>query len=455
VRKLCSLAALALALPCVAADWQRIHTPQIEVLTDAGEKAGRATLSRLEQIRGVFATPDPRPLPLRIFLFNSDNEFRLYIDNSTTGGFYQSGVERDFIVLHSGMGLTRAVAHEYVHLILDRGVGQLPIWFEEGTAELYSNFDPQRSRMLVGDPIQEHVAVLGKERWLTGDQLEGANRMSPLYNERTLTGVFYSESWALVHMLNLAPGWRDRMPRFAELLASGRDGDDAFREAFGKTLDQALAELRGYVSRLRGVVLDSPEKSREESVTVESLSQLAATLARADLALQIRHLELAHRLFETAKKAAPDSPDAEAGLGALALAEDRREEAHPHFERAIAMGSRDATTYFQLAMLDRDTRAKAGELLKRAIDLNPDFGEPRFLLGVQASDDGDYESAVNQLGAAAAALPRRSYVWHALAYAQSRLGQTGEARVSASRALRTAGTVAEEQMAEALLNSLK
>jgi len=455
VRKLRPLAAFTIALPCLAAEWVHIRTPQIEILTDAGEKAGKATLSRLEQIRGVFATPDPRPLPLRIFLFNSENEFREYISSSTAGGFYQSGVERDFIVLRSGTGLTRAVAHEYVHLILDRRVGQLPIWFEEGTAELYSNFDPQRSRMLVGDPIPEHVAVLGKERWLTGDQLTGANRMSPLYNERTLTGVFYSESWALVHMLNLAPGWRDRMPRFAELLTSGRDGDDAFREAFGKTLDEALAELRRYVSRLRGVVLDGPQRSGEESVTVESLTQIEAPLARGDLALQIRHLDLAHRLFEAAKKAAPESPEAEAGLGALALAEDKREEARSHFDRAIAMGSRDAATYFQLAMLDRDTGAKADELLKRAIDLNPDFGEPHFLLGVQATDDGDYESAVNQLRAAAAALPRRSYVWHALAYAQSRLGQTGEARASASRALRTAGTVAEEQMAEALLNSLK
>jgi tetratricopeptide (TPR) repeat protein len=455
VRKLRPLAAFTIALPCLAAEWVHIRTPQIEILTDAGEKAGKAMLSRLEQLRGVFVTPDPRPLPLRIFLFNSEKEFRDYTSNSTTSGFYQSGIERDFIVVYAGAGLTRAVAHEYVHLILDRGTGSLPLWFEEGTAELYSNLGFQPGRVVAGDPIPEHLALLSAEKWLPADQFTGTTKTSPLYNERTLTGVFYSECWALVHMLNLAPGWRERMPVFAELLASGRDGDDAFRQAFGKTVDQALVELRGYLNRLRGVALDRPGRGREETIMLESLTQLEATLARADLALHVRHVELAHRLFEAAKKAGPDSPDAEAGLGALALAEDRRDQAREHLDRAIAMGSRDATTYFQLAMLNREAGAGANDLLKRAIDLNPEFGEARFLLGVQASDEGDYAAAADQLRAAADVLPSRSYVWHALAFAQLKLGQTGEARVSASRALRTAGTVTEEQMAEALLNSLQ
>jgi Flp pilus assembly protein TadD len=454
VGKLRVVAALAVALPCLAAGWQRVQTPQIEILTDSGEKVGLATLLRLEQIRGVFATPDPRPFALRVFLFNSEKEFRDYADNSTTAGFYQSSVERDFIVLHAGAGLTRAAAHEYVHLIMDRGSGSLPLWFEEGTAELYSNLEFQRGRLLAGEPIREHLTKLATEKWLTAGELIGANKVSALYNERTLSGVFYAESWALVHMLNLAPGWREKIPRFAELLASGRDGNDAFPEVFGKSIDQALTELHGYMSHLRVAALDAPPLAKEETVTVDSLSPMDGTLARADLALQVQHVELARRLFQEAQKTAPDSAAAEAGLGALALAEDRREEARLHLERAIARGSRDGATFFQLAMLKREQGAPVDDLLRRVIKLDPNFGQAHFLLGVEASDAGDYEEAIEHLQAATRAMPRKSYAWHALAYAQTKLGRIGEARASVSRALRTADTVQEEQMAEALLSSL-
>jgi len=214
-------------------------------LTDAGEKTGRATLRRLDDIRQIFPTRDREPLPLRIFLFAAEKEFRGYADNAVTDGFYHGGGERDLIVLHGGAGLTRAVTHEYIHLILDRGPGPLPLWFEEGTAELYSNLDLQRGRIIAGEPIAEHLQTLGAGRWLDAVQLTAASRRSPLYNERTLAGVFYSESWALVHMLNLAPGWRERMPRYAEMLMQGRNGSQAFPEAFEKSMDQALAELNG------------------------------------------------------------------------------------------------------------------------------------------------------------------------------------------------------------------
>jgi tetratricopeptide (TPR) repeat protein len=452
------LAWLVIILPCAGADWLRIGTPQIEILTDSGERAGKATLSRLEQIRGVFVTRDNRPLPLRVFLFASENEFRSYTDKAITGGFYQGGAERDFIVLHSGTGLTRAVTHEYIHLIMDRSVGPLPLWFEEGTAELYSNLDFQRGSMIAGEPIQEHLSTLAAQRWLVADQLMAATQRSPLYNEQTLAGVFYAESWALMHMLNLAPAWRDRMPRFAELLASGQDGNEVFAEVFGKTMEQALVELRGYVGRLRGARVEAPLERETVAITVDSLKRIEATLARADLALNVRHLESARDLFESAKKLYPDSADAEAGMGALALAEDKRDEARVHLERAIAMGARDAGTYFQLAMLERDAHASAArvtDLLNRAIDLDPNFGEAHFLLGLQATDDGEYEMAIDHLRAAARALPRRSYVWHALGYAEAMVGRVTEARISASRAARTARTQQEESMADALLDSLR
>jgi Flp pilus assembly protein TadD len=108
-------------------------------------------------------------------------------------------------------------------------------------------------------------------------------------------------------------------------------------------------------------------------------------------------------------------------------------------------------------MLERDAGApgsRVDALLEKTIELDPAFGEAHFLLGLHMTDS-DPENAVQHLTAAARASPGKSYVWHALGYAQMRLGDTGSARLSASRALQTSATEQEERMAKALLDSLK
>lgn len=453
--RVAALAVLATIGPGCArgADWLRLSTPHFELLTDGGGKAARAALERLEQIRGVLATPPMAGRArLRVFLFSSEAEFRAYADSPKAAGFYRSGAERDFIVLHSGAGLTRAAAHEYVHRILQQGEAPLPLWFEEGTAELYSNLGVGRKQMTVGQPIPEHLAVLASEKWLTAAELTGANLRSPLYNERERAGMFYAQSWALVHMLNLAPGWRERMGRFAESLTGG--DADSFRQAFAKSTDEALKELHGYLSRMTSVSVEAPVRT-SESVTVERVGIAAAELACADLAVRLGRTALARKLVEAAKKAQPKAPEAEAGLGDVALAEGDRGEARARFEHAIAMGSRDAEVYFQLALLDRDEGAPASQvdaLLRQAVAHDPGFGEAQLLLGLEAHEPG---LAVEHLNAAARALPERSYVWHAFGVAQAKTGETDAARVSALRALRTAATEQEQSMAESLLDSLK
>jgi Tfp pilus assembly protein PilF len=460
-----AIALALLAVPAPAAGWLRLRASGIELLTDAGEPAARAALDRFGDIRRVLAEPDEGPdaglLSLRVFLFRSNKEFRAYADGAATAGFYQSGPERDYIVLPVGAELSRALAHEYIHLVLHHGAfGEgtpLPQWFEEGTAELYSNLSIRHGRVTVGAPIREHEVTLQEEKWLTADQLASVTKTSPYYNERGRAGVFYAESWALVHMINLAPDWRKGMPRFAALLAEGRDSREAFQQAFGRSMDQALKALPGDLRELRAVRVEAPPEESHTAIASEPMSDLDAALARADLALQVRHLDLARSLFEQIRQAHPDSPQAQAGLGSLALARDDRDEARRLFEKAIAMGSRDADTYFQLAMLERDAGTAPGrvhDLLERTLALDPRHAEALFLLGLAESEAGNYAAAAKHLREAARVQPGQSSFWNALAYAQSKLGQTGAARTSALRAVRTADTPEQERMGQALLDAL-
>jgi len=87
--------------------------------------------------------------------------------------------------------------------------------------------------------------------------------------------------------------------------------------------------------------------------------------------------------------------------------------------------------------------------------VNPDLGEARVLLGSHAADAGKYDVAVQHLAVAARVLPRRSFVWHALGYAQWKMGRNQEAAISAYRARATAVNDAEEHAAMALAEAVR
>jgi tetratricopeptide (TPR) repeat protein len=449
---------IVLVAPWCAGDWIRVSSPGMEVLTDAGERNGRRLLARFEQIRAVFvkerligegASTD-RPWPIRAFAFASENEFDSYRDSPGVSGFYTNGSERDYIALFAGPGAARVAFHEYVHLVLHHSALPMPAWFEEGTAEFYSTLEIEAGQVRVGGAIEPHTSLLKQAPWLTATELATATKESPFYTERNRAGIFYAQSWALVHMLNRSPGWRNGIPRFLQLLADERPADEAFREAFGKTMDRALAELSSYLPSMTTVV---KKIAIEASAVprVEHLTSADAALERVDLALTLHRPQIARTLLEKL----PESAESRAGLGSLALVEGHVDAARREFERAIALGSRDASMYFDYAMLEREAHAPAQrvrKLLETATTMNPDFADAHFLLGVEATDDGTLAAAVDHLREAVRVRPRRSDYWHALAYAEWKLGQRENALRSARKALATAENEVQLHSAEALVS---
>jgi len=451
---------LLAAMP-VHADWLRLRGTHTELLTDAGEKEGRRALNRLEQIRAVLpASGEDSGRELRVVLFDSEKEFREYARDETTSGLYLSGLERDYIVTYAGGELPRVVTHEFVHFLLNQSPVPLPPWFEEGTAELYSNTQINSKRVRIGKELEAHMNLLLSRPWLTAKQL-AADRPDALpkpKDQEQAENMFYAESWALMHMLNLSPNYRDRLPQFITLLAQGKDGSEAFRTAFGRDFEKALAELPAYLKKIRSVQLDIPPPAKYSAAPPEPLSEVDAALLRGDVALRRGLAEKARGLFEQAAKEHPDSATAQAGLGMLAMTQNRPGDARRYLEKAIQLDDKDATILFEYALLERDAGAgteRVRELLEKVVALNPNFGEAQLLLGVRATDDRSYDRAVAYLHDAARLLPRQSYVWNALAYAQQKIGNYPEALDAAQRALRTATTDEQEHAAEALRDALR
>ena len=248
-----------------AAQWTRITYPQFEVLSDATGRDTRQLTHLLSQISSILPSDGPRAV--RIFLFANESEFRPYRDDAE--GFFATGVERDYMVLHAGPVSNRVVFHEFTHLLLSHSPSPLPLWFDEGTAELYSNLDLSAKRLRVGEPIPEHLITLRTARWLTGAELASVTRTSSDYK----AGMFYAESWALVHMLNLAPAWRDGMPRFVLALTGGRDVTEAFQSAFGRSIDAALP---GSPQLYQCDALRDPGRASAHATSNRTASQLRA-----------------------------------------------------------------------------------------------------------------------------------------------------------------------------------
>jgi tetratricopeptide (TPR) repeat protein len=444
-----SIVACLLA-PCSNAAWVRVASPQVEIFTDAGERSGRSLLARFEEIRRVLQVADGTdPEPVRVFEFSTEAELHLY--HARVAGFFQGGPERNYIALHSGPEAGRIAFHEYVHLVLSHAPTLLPRWFEEGTAEFYSTLERSGNRWHVGEPIDSRLTWLGGGRWLSARELDSVTPMSDEYGDPDRNGLFYAQSWALVHMLSLSPAWRAGMPSFVLLLSEGRTTDDAFRTAFGKTLDQAVAALPGYLRNIHGETVGEAAPASVSPIRVEPLQPIPATLALVDFALNVNRMNQARLLLT---KLNSGSPEVAAMAGALARAEHRDAEARQLLTRAIELGSQDAATYFEYAMVEQDAGAKATrveELLDKVIALKPNFADAQFLLGVRKTDDGSYAEAIGHLKIATQLRPRRSDYWHALGYAQSKAGHTNEVLASARRALATASTTGEEGMAQGLI----
>lgn len=440
--------------------WIKLTSPRFEVYTNARESVGRTVLERFEQVRGVFQSFSGNnrelPLPVRVFVFASESDFRPYRPSEASLAFYQSGPERDYIVMQdAGQEAYRVVFHEYTHLVLNHSSGSLPKWMEEGTAEFYSTLAFKDGSVQVGAPIIPHLKTLANSQWLSAAELSAVDANSPNYNEPAKAGVFYSESWALVHMLHFSPRYKAGLARYSELLKRNTPSAIAFHQAFGRTLEQAIGDLPLYLrdGRFQTMEVAIPAAEHAE-IRVETISPFEERLARAELLLRLGRDSEARNVYEKLARDNPSSVEAEVGLATVALRDRRDREALAYLKRALAAGPPTASLYFEYAMLLRDTNAPRGqvnEYLKKTIELNPNFAEAQFLIGVRASDEGRYEEAVRHLRVAANILPRQAYFWHALAFASYKLGRPDDSRDAALRALNAAVTDQERQMARAAL----
>ncbi len=142
--------------------WMEVRSPHFSVATDAGEKRGRETVLKFEQMRAAFGAMLSKvnvnlPVPLQIVAFRNTKEFRQFVPlwhgkPTQLAGLFQSGGDRDFILLDMSVeDPWTVVFHEYAHELMNGNLqGETQPWFEEGYAEFFSTVIVEGKQIKLG-----------------------------------------------------------------------------------------------------------------------------------------------------------------------------------------------------------------------------------------------------------------------------------------------------------------
>lgn len=420
--------ALIAALLCCASwqaraqtGWTRLQQGTFDVYSQTDPAQAEPLVQSFIQLGSALEQVSPfRPsahIRLKIIAFRSETEYSRYRLNAGSAAYYQQTHRGDYIVLPDLDARHRIVAlHEFTHFLVAHSGYTLPLWLNEGLADFYSTFRVTDDTLTLGHPVPGRLAILHARTWLPLNKLFEVSTTSPYYSESESMKLFYSESWALAHMLCASPAYSGRFTLFLQMLSDGHDPAQAIQFIYNKTLTQVEEDLRSYAnsSHLPLVSLRiTPAEIARDASQPSPISNSEMDLNLADLALTDPNTRatVEDRLAAAASRS-PRSSGPEEALGYLALRKGNLAEARNHFRTAADRNSSDANVLFYLAHLDHAAGAPPEQviaLLQRSLALNPDLTDARLELGLLEAEAGDYEAALAALQTVHSPRPENAY----------------------------------------------
>ncbi len=401
---------VAPALPASSEAWTSIRTRNLFLISNTGPGELRQVAAWLELFHEAFSRLTSKTIfnsstPTIGIIFRSDKDFApfkpLYQGRpAELAGYFQQGDDVNYIAISlepGGREPLNAAFHEYVHLYVRTNIPQAPLWLNEGLAEFYSTFGMVNGAAVVGAPIDSYIYLLRNNESLPLTSLFSVNQASAHYHERDKRGIFYAESWALVHYLMLANnGQRQaQLQQYLSLLAAGVSGEASFKMAFQTTFEALEKELKDYIRRDSFPTQRANVGSREDyGAAIEALSQAEVNYYLGDLLLHIGREADAEKYFVEALSLDPNLTLANGALGMLRVRQGRLAEALRYLERAAPRSQNHFVHFFYAYVLSRQGMTAEGRVstytpetlrtirthLQTTIKLAPDFAEAYHVL---------------------------------------------------------------------------
>jgi tetratricopeptide (TPR) repeat protein len=397
--------------------WIRLQSQRFVIFSSSSEEKTRGMVADAETLAAALMRTNDRFGAARakttVFIFDRRRDSQPYFDllfsreNVKATGAYvrHDGGGTMFVdASRTGNGIERTAMHELVHDLLRQGEANLPLWVEEGLAEYFSNARVNGARVLAGDPIRAHIALLARKPPMPLVQLFA---VKPESDVGTST-AFYAQSWALVDSLI----GNDQQAFFAFLrdLEHGTAVDAALRTHYRKS----TAELETSI-RWRDLV--------SHHITLETVAAApvpaATEVARPTLLYELGHF-LSHvggaeketeRHYREALRLDPKHARTLAAVGELeaSLASDPTDpEVHLLYaETLLTTATGPFAGIFEPAAGDAEKFRKARGLAERALTIGGDEGRARGLIGTTYLVESDLAPGIAALERAHALLPQR------------------------------------------------
>lgn len=479
--------ALAVALPLASAapadakelwetPWIEVRTPHFVIASAQGEEKTRALAVELEDFRAAaeLVTNIGRfeeRIPTKVYALPRV-ERELGFEGGAVGLFMPAMRANYALITPQGAESDEVLKHEYMHfLIHNRDALVYPPWLDEGFAELLSTLRVKEDGTLIefGDFLSWRAESLVYGGWISYDTVLETRDTASLGRSRG--GMFYAQSWLLVHYLVIGRTGRSFAVDTSKYLAaveSGTPVGQAFEAAYGLAADAITRTLRSYMRKAKyfRTRLKQPLPRVEVSVSPMPPDAIAAELGV--ISITRGALPAARKYFEAASAANPDNALALVGIGDLHKLDGRFAEAVAHYEKAIALEPDDANheldygEYFlHRARLEKDPALRKGYAIEarrhfaRSYKLNPDNPETLDQNGLSYLVEGDDPAkAVESLAVAHDLLPSQSRIRFDLAQAHVAAGQLDEARPHVQRLLAWSHSVSSGAL-QALLDAIE
>ena len=396
--------------------WRSVRTNNLFVIGNVDAEKLRQVATWLEFFHGAFGRLVSRSVidssvPTTVILFRDEASFQpfkpLYQGRpANVAGYFQPGDDVNYIAISldpsDGNPFSTAF-HEYVHGHVNENIPGAPLWLNEGLAEFYGSLQFSSGEAVLGTPLMHYIRYLRQQELLPLTSLFSINTSSEHYNESDKTGVFYGQSWALVHYLMLGDrGRQDQFKRFLHLVSRGDSSAKAIEDTYGVTLAVLEQELQAYIRRgefptQRIASMDNPQAyAAYTAMQRSSLSEGEANHYLGDLLLHIGRSSDAERYFKHAVALDPNFAPAHAALGQLYVQQRRYADAKKYLEKATSSSQDYLTHYLYAYVLSREgvsstgrikeyspaTAALMREHLLRAIKLKPNYAPAYYYLAL-------------------------------------------------------------------------
>lgn len=348
--------------------WFIANAGNLEIFSNTYENRTKTLASELLQIQQTLANIFPsiskdNHRKIRIFILkNADtlSQFApLYNGKAkrNMAGWFTYDLEGPLLVIKASSDVNETretLYHEFIHFITSSPTTNIPLWLNEGIAEVFSSIEIGAKKTTIGKAIQSNANFLKYYDLMELEKLFQVGYDSSEYNQADEhRGIFYAQSWAIVHYFlfgeqNLPP---DAFAKLAKLATSTPSfSENEFVEAIGLNYKEMKAELDSYVlggNYYYNVLETSPALTTDWNI--RKASEAEATLIQGILLLSSRGPDSAQDLLMKAANSLSNTPMLPQYIGYFYYKKELWQLAVENLEKAIALGAETPSIYLLLA----------------------------------------------------------------------------------------------------------